>query len=215
MIANDSPPTRVGLRTLLEQQGFAVCAEAPDAAAAVEAAARELLDVCLLDIKLPGDGIAAIQTILEAAPKTAVVVLTGSHDEGYMLRALQAGAAGYILLEDADAESLAHALRAVLRGETTLPRRFLSTLTAVLTARQTRLRSAIRADLTRREEEILELLADGLTTPQIARRLVVSQVTVRTHICSMLKKLGVRDRQAAIRLLDPAANPLTHDAPVE
>lgn len=211
LIANDSLPTRLGLRTLLEQQGFAVCAEAPDAPAAVEAAARELPDLCLIEIKIPGDGIAAIESIVAAAPETAVVVLTASRDEADLLWALRAGAAGYILLEDADSESLARALQAVLRGEATLPRRFLPTLTAVLASRRKQPRTGTRAALTAREEEILELLGEGLTTAEIAKRLFVSQVTVRTHICSIVKKLEVRDRQAAIRLLDPAAEPLAAD----
>jgi two-component system NarL family response regulator len=215
LIANDSPPTRLGLRTLLERQGFAVCAEAPDAPAAVEAAARELPDVCLLEIKIPGGGIAAIESILAATPKTAVVVLTASHDEADMLGALQAGAAGYILLEGADSDALGHALHAVLRGEATIPRSFLRPFTASLAARRNQLRSGIRAALTTREEEILELLGEGLTTGQIASRLFVSQVTVRTHICSILKKLGVHDRQAAVRLLGDSAPDSSAHAPAE
>jgi two-component system nitrate/nitrite response regulator NarL len=216
LIANDSLPTRLGLRTLLEQQGFIVCAEAPDAPAAVEAAVRELPAICLLEITIPGDGIAAIESILAAAPQTAVVVLTSSHDEADVLRALQAGAAGYILLEDADPESLAWALHGVLRGEATLPRRFLPMLTSNLVPGRNPLRNGVRPSLTSREGEILELLGDGLTTAQIASRLFVSQVTVRTHICSILKKLGVDDRQAAIRLLRPAASdPLLGNGPAE
>jgi DNA-binding NarL/FixJ family response regulator len=216
LVANDSPATRLGLRTLLEQQGFAVCAEAPDAPAAVDAAARELPDVCLVEIKIAGGGIAAIEGILAAAPETAVIVLTSSHDEADMLSALHAGAAGYILLEDADSESLANALRAVLRGEATVPRRFLRALTANLAARRNELRSGIHAALTTREQEILELLGEGLTTSQIASRLFVSQVTVRTHICSILKKLGVHDRQAAVRLLgDSTPDSSAYAAPAE
>jgi two-component system nitrate/nitrite response regulator NarL len=213
LIANDSPVTRIGLRTLLEGQGFAVCAEVGDASAAVEAAAREVPDLCLLDIKIPGDGIAAIQSVLEAAPETAVVVLTGSQDEADFMRALQAGAAGYILLEDADTESLAHALHTVLGGKATLPRRFLPMLVGDLAARRKHIRTGIRGALTSREEEILELLAEGLTTAEIARRLFVSQVTVRTHICSIRKKLEVHDRQAAVRLLNPAPDPAAPGGP--
>ena len=204
VIVNDSLPTRLGLRALLEEAGFEVCGQVPDAASAAELVERELPELCLLEIKIAGDGIEAIENIIDAAPATAIVVLTSSHDERDVLRALRAGAAAYVLLDDADSDSLAHALRTILCGNSVLPRGFLPALAGGLGARRQRLRTDVRGGLTSREQEILQLLVDGLTTAEIARRLFVSQVTVRTHICSILKKLEVRDRESAVRLARPA-----------
>jgi DNA-binding NarL/FixJ family response regulator len=202
LVADDSPATRRGLRSLLEEQGFEVCAEASDAPTAVDAAVQERPEVCLLEIKIVGDGICAIEQIVAAVPSTAVLAVTVARDELDVLRALRAGAAGYVP-NDADPETLGLAIRAAARGAAVLPRPFVARLVGEIGERERRRRllSELRIPLTIREQEVLELLRQRLTTAEIAGRLVVSQVTVRTHICSILKKLDVHDRQEAVRLL--------------
>jgi two-component system, NarL family, nitrate/nitrite response regulator NarL len=202
LIADDSAMTRRGLRSLLEEQGFEICIEAGDPATAVEAALREGPDVCLVEIKMPGDGIWAIQQIVAEVPATSVLAVTVARDELDVLRALAAGAAGYVL-KDTDPETVGVAIRAAARGQAVLPRPFVSRLVGEIGARErrSRLLSELRIPLTSREQEVLELLRVGLTTGEIARRLFISRVTVRTHICSILKKLGVHDRKDAVRLV--------------
>ena len=203
LVADHCPATCLGLRSLLAEWGFDVCAEAGDTAAAVEAAVRERPDVCLLEIKIAGDGVGAIEEIVALVPATAVVVLTVTGDEAEALQALRAGAAGY-LLKDADPETLALAIRAAARGEAVLPRPLVARLIGESGERERRRRLFAELPLTSREEEVLDLLRQGKTTAEIATRLFVSQVTVRTHICSILKKLDVHDRQAAVSLLADA-----------
>ncbi|MFP5298396.1 MAG: response regulator transcription factor, partial [Actinomycetota bacterium] len=127
LIADDHPPTRAGVRAALEAGGFVICAEVGDARSAVEATRKTEPEVALLDIDMPGDGVAAIAPILEASPSTFVVMLTASEDEADLFRSLREGASGY-LLKDTDPERLPVALRGVLEGEAALPR----TLAALL-----------------------------------------------------------------------------------
>jgi CheY-like chemotaxis protein len=122
LIADDHIPTRARVKEILEQAGFEVCAEAGNARAAVEAARREVPDICLLDVNMPGNGTAAAAEIGASLPDTAVVMLTVSSEEGDVSEALRAGARGY-LLKDMDLTRIPETLRAVLAGETALPRR--------------------------------------------------------------------------------------------
>lgn len=204
MIADDHPPQRAGIRGALEDAGFDVVAEVGDAKGAVEAAVQHRPDVALLDIHMPGSGISAAAGIAEAAPGTAVVMLTVSRDDGDLFAALRAGAAGY-LLKDTDPDRLPLVLEGVLNGEAALPRTLVARLMDEFRDQGGRRRSLLAADgrpkLTSREIEILELLRQGLSTKDIAERLFVTPVTVRTHIASLLKKLKVPDRAAAIRLI--------------
>ncbi len=205
LVADNYAPTRLGVCALLHENGFEICAEAADAVSAVETALRERPDVCLLEIYMPGDGVAAAEAITASLPDTAVVMLTVSHEPGDFCRALRAGACAY-LLKDADPESLPLALRGVLRGEATVPRPLVARIAANLREHEGRA-EVLRergVTLTAREQEVLDLLCEGLPTGEIAKRLFVSGVTVRTHICAILKKLHVPDRAAAISLLDGA-----------
>lgn len=204
ILADDHPPTRAGVRYTLEKAGMEVVAEAPDAAGAVTAALRFQPDICLLDIHMPGSGIAAAREITRELPDTRVVMLTVSRDDEDLFEALRAGALGY-LLKDMDPDRIANALEGVLAGEAALPRTLLARVMDEFRVRgQRRLRLPGRkgADLTEREWEVLHLLRDGLTTAEIAERLYVSAATVRSHVASVIKKLRVPDREAAIRLLD-------------
>jgi DNA-binding NarL/FixJ family response regulator len=204
LIADDHPLVRAGVGHALTEQGVDVCAEAADAPAAVLAALRERPDVCLLDIDMPGNGIAAAREISEALPETAVVMLTVSDDERDLLAAIRSGAVGY-LLKDSDPDRLAFALRGAVSGEAALPRRLMARLLDHVRANEGRrvlgLRMPGGVQLTEREREVLELMHDELTTRDVATRLSVSPVTVRRHLSSAVAKLGVRDRGAALALI--------------
>jgi DNA-binding NarL/FixJ family response regulator len=205
LVADDHPATRAGVRSALEGKGFAVCAEAADAAGAVDAALRTRPQVCLLDIHMPGNGIAAAAEISVALPETAVVMLTVSQDDNDLFAALRAGAVGY-LLKDTDPGRLPNALQGVLNGEAALPRSLVARVLEEFRARdRRRRRHGAALNLTRREWDVLELLGEGLSTAQIAERLFISRVTVRTHVASVLRKLQVRDRKAAVALLKESA----------
>lgn len=204
LIADDHPPTRMGVRFTLEAAGMEVCAEVPDAPSAVAAALEHEPDVCLLDIHMPGSGIVAAREITSQLPATRVVMLTVSRDDDDLFEAFRAGASGY-LLKDMDPDRIPKALEGVLAGEAALPRTLLARVMTEFRDRgRRRLPSAGRqgADLTDREWEVLQLLRDGLSTAEIAERTYISAATVRSHIASVIKKLRVPDRQAAIRLLD-------------
>jgi DNA-binding NarL/FixJ family response regulator len=207
VVADDHPPTRAGVRTVLEADGFEVCAEAADATSAVEAVLRERPDVCLLDVNIPGSGIAAAAEITSKRPETAVVMLTVSKNEDDLFDALRAGAAGYLLKETNPAR-LPHALRGVMEGEAALSRTLVARVIEEFRDRGRRKRIPLAhrrpVDLTSREWEVLELLRHGLSTAEIAQRLFITPVTVRTHVASLLRKLDVPDRDAAVRVAEEA-----------
>lgn len=203
MLADDHAATRLGVRLALEDGGFIVVAEVADAGAAVEAALEHRPDLCLLDVYMPGKGIAAAAELAEALPDMPVVMLSVSDTDEDLFEALRAGACGY-LLKDTDPQRLPYALRAVLNGEAPLPR----VLTARLITefrRRGRQRRLLDADgalvtLSERESEVLELLRTELTTKQVAHRMGISPITVRRYVSDVLKKLRVPDRSAALQL---------------
>ena len=205
LIADDHPPTRAGVRLALERDGFVVIAEVGDARSAADRAVELRPDVCLLDIHMPGNGIAAADEIARLVPGAAVVMLTVSQADEDLFDALEAGALGY-LLKDTAPSRLPEALRSVLRGEVTMPPHLVTKVVAEFRQRRRRRRLPITGrrpvDLTDREWEVLAMLRDGLTTAEIARRLFVAPVTVRTHVAAILRKLRVPDRRAAVELLN-------------
>lgn len=203
LIADDHEPTREDVQFALEQDdGFTVCASLPDAPEAIEAATRERPDVALLDIQMPGGGVAAAWEIHARLPQTKIVMLTVSREHRDLFGALRAGASGY-LLKDMDPRSLPRALHSVLQGEVALPRELVGLVVDEFRDRTARRRSTLvegpERQLTSREWQVLDLLRKELTTAQIAQRLVLSPVTVRTHVNSILKKLEARDREELIR----------------
>lgn len=203
LVADDHVPTRAGVRRVLEEHAFEVCAEAADADRAVAAAEAERPDVCLLDIRMPGGGIAAAGRIAAALPEAAIVMLTVSRDDADLFDALRAGASGY-LLKDIERDRLPEALRGVVAGEAQLPATLVARLVEEFRhrGRRRRLLSARRpgVQLREREWEVLELLREGQSTAEIARRLFVAEVTVRSHVSAILRKLRVPDREAAVEL---------------
>jgi DNA-binding NarL/FixJ family response regulator len=203
LVVDPQPLTRLGIRRALEEHGFEVCAELADAQAAVEVARHEQPDVCLIDLGADGDAVSAIERLATDLPDSRVLALAASCDDFSLLDGLCAGASGYVA-KDADPEHLADAIRSALRGEVSLSRPLLAVLVAAVREHRERSRrsDSTAVPLTSREREVLELLQSGLRTADVAKRLFIEQVTVRSHICSIVKKLSVPDRKAAIRLLD-------------
>jgi DNA-binding NarL/FixJ family response regulator len=207
VIADDHAATRAGVRESVEEGGFEVCGEAANAQDAIDLALRERPDACLLDVHMPGEGIRAATEISAALPECAVVMLTVSRNDSDLFQSLRAGAAGY-LLKDTDPIRLPQALRGVIAGEAALPRSLVARLIHEFRERGTRRLPLIGGrgvELTSREWQVLDLLAEGLTTAQIAARLFVSPVTVRRHISTIVEKLGVPDRASAVELYRASA----------
>ena len=203
LIVDPQPATRAATRRLLERSGFEVSDEAADADGAIELAERVQPDLCLIDVLTPGGAIGAVAAIAAADGAAAVVVLTESDDPEIFLDAIRAGAVGY-LPKDMNPERLPHALRGVLDGESAMPRTLVALLVSEMRSHGRR-RLVVgrrgRAELTRREWEVAQLLVSGADTAAIAGRLFLSPVTVRRHISGIVGKLGVADRRAAIALL--------------
>lgn len=195
--------TRTGLRVTLAAAGFELAGEAEDAAMAVALAHRTRPDLVVVAHDLPGGALDAVRGICADVPSVRVVVLTTRPDGAELVAAVQAGAAGYIVAEG-DQERLPAALRGVIAGEVALPRRYTQHLLDALRGRDSR-RAALAAQggarLSDREWQVLELLAAGASSGVIARRLGISEITVRRHTSAAVAKLGVRDRTAAIELL--------------
>jgi DNA-binding NarL/FixJ family response regulator len=209
LVADDHAPIRAGVRRALEGRGFVVCAEAGDATSAVEAAIEQVPDLCLLDVNMPGSGIAAAEAISTALPRTAVVMLTVSREDAHLFDALRAGATGY-LLKDLDPDQLADTLRRVVDGEPALPPALVLRVIDEFRRRGRRRRLPLLRErgvtLTEREWEVLELMLQELPTAEIARRLFITEATVRNHISHILRALRVRSRQAALDLLRDEAS---------
>jgi DNA-binding NarL/FixJ family response regulator len=204
LLADDHAPTRRHVREILSAEpDFVVVAEAPDAAAAVTAAARHRPDLCLLDVRMPGGGAAAAWEITARLPGTRVVMLTVSRDDDDLFAALRAGAVGY-LLKDIHPARVAGELRTVMAGDAVVPPSLVMRLVTEFRDRSPRRRRTLSDDqpLTSREWEVLELLRQGRSTQDIAECLTLSTVTVRSHISSILRKLRVPDRASAIRAFD-------------
>ncbi len=204
LIADDHAPSRDDVRRALEgDERFRVCASTADAAEAIRAAVLERPDVCLLDIRMPGSGLAAAWEIAARLPQAKIVMFTVSDDDADLFAALRAGADGY-LLKTMNLQRLPDALDGVHSGEAAMPRTLVARLLERFRGREPRWRQLVTDDfsgrLTSREWEVLGLLAQGLSTSGIARRLVLSNSAVRVHIAAIVRKLGVPDRAAAIDL---------------
>jgi len=193
LVAEDHTVMRGGLVELLSvADDLEVVATAVDGAEAIELAEELRPDVVLMDISMPDvDGIRATGSILEARSETRVVMLTAFSDRDRVVAALDAGAIGY-LLKDSEPQEVLEAVRAAARGDAPLAPRAARQLLAARSEEQ-------RADLSKREREVLSLVAEGLPNKLIARRLEISEKTVKTHLTSVFQRIGVSDRtQAAL-----------------
>ena len=197
LIADDHGIVRGGLRLLLDRQpDMEVVAEACDGVEAVELALRERPDICVLDVSMPRmTGLQATVEIKLQAPDIAVLVLSMYDDERYLFEALQAGASGYILKQEADT-TLVEAVRAVWRGEPFMTN----------AAEQSLLREWMEDEssgpvepLTLREREVLKLIAEAHTNKQIGETLHLSEKTIESHRANLMRKLEMRDRVELVR----------------
>jgi DNA-binding NarL/FixJ family response regulator len=205
LIADDHEPTRDDVRRALKADSrIEVCASVGDAAAAVQAAVREQPDLCLLDVKMPGSGLAAAWEIGGRVPQAKLVMLTISDEDADLFAALRSGADGY-LLKTMNFKRLPDALCGACSGEAAMPRKLMAHVLESLRGREPRWRQLVPGNgperrLTSREWEVLELLAQGKSTAKIAAKLVLSASAVRVHIASIVSKLEVPDRTAAVQL---------------
>lgn len=203
VVADDHTRFRALVRSALEADGCVVVSEAASAEDAVAACLEHQPDVALLDIHMPGSGIRAAHEISARHRGTAVVMLTASAEEDDLFASLRAGASGY-LLKDTDPASLAASLRATLAGEAALtPRLLMRVLDEFRAPTRARFRRGSKeaSRLSAREWEVMELLAGGASTEDVANSLFLSPTTVRVHVSTVLKKLRVSSREEAIRLL--------------
>jgi len=205
VLADSEVATREGSRIALEAAGIAIAAEVESADEVVEAAAGA--DVCLISADLAGGGLRAAAAIAAERPGTSVILLTRAADDDELVEALRVGATGYIVADIAPA-GLAEAVKAVVRGEVAIPRTLVGVLADRLRERVGRRHLALRdrpgVELTTREWEVLDLMCEGLSTREMAGRLLISEITVRRHISAVLKKLRVASRAAAVKLLQTA-----------
>lgn len=199
LIADGLPTTRAGVRLALEREGWFV-SEASSVESALEAASRDQPDICLIDTELPGGAIEALPTMSERLPGTAIVMFARSPSGPELLTCIEAGAWGY-LPKEFDPSRLSVALQRVAEGEAAVPRTLMTTLIEDLQERARRRRLPLARDLTSREFEVLDLMSRGLATADIAGHLHIAKVTVRTHVASILRKLGAADRATAIHAL--------------
>ena len=203
LLADDHPLIREGLRSSLADQGFQVVAEAEDGRSAVDLALEHRPDVVVIDIGMPElDGLEACRRILRQRPNARVMVLTAHDDEGMREAALKAGAMAYVL-KSATTGEISEAVRALARGESLLGK---------VDGQRPKQDRVLQLDryfqpqhpndpvLTKREQEVLQLFANGKSTVEVSRALTISQKTVKNHLTSIYQKLNVRDRTEAVLL---------------
>ncbi len=197
VVADDHPVFRQGLRVLLEDLGVDVVAEAADGEDAVATVLRERPDVVLMDLQMPRlSGIEATRQLVERDPDVRVLVLTMVADDDAVFAAVQAGALGYVL-KGAGQEEIGRALSAVAEGHAVYDAQIARRLRAFFTAGAGVVARPF-PELSDREREVLELMAAGLPNATVARRMFLSEKTVRNYVTSIFAKLGVRDRAEAV-----------------
>lgn len=197
MLADDHRMLREGLSRSMSEHGFDVVGEARDGVEAVNMAYSLTPDVVLMDVSMPEmDGVEACRQVRAAAPNTKVVMLTMHADQDVLANAIRAGACGY-LVKDCSTEEISDAVRMAYNGDTALsPQLAASMLNEVrkldmAPSREDRI-------VTKREEEVLQLIADGCSTSEVAEQMYISQKTVKNHLASIYQKLDARDRTQAV-----------------
>ncbi len=197
MLADDHRMLREGLRRSMTDQGFDIVGEARDGDEAIRLAEELEPEVILMDVTMPEvDGVEATRQIKIGHPEIKIVMLTMHADQEVLAAAIRAGASGY-LVKDCSTDEIANAVRMAASGETALsPQLAASMLDEVRKLDQ----PANEEDriITKREEEVLQLIADGCSTPEVAEQLYISQKTVKNHLASIYQKLDARDRTQAV-----------------
>ena len=196
MLADDHRMLREGLRRSMTEEGFQVVGEAGDGEEAVRLAAELQPDVILMDVSMPDvDGVEATRRIRDLIPETRVIMLTMHPDQDVVAAALRAGAAGY-LVKDCSTEEIAEAVRLAASDDAAIS----ADVAASMLDEVRRLPDEPDEDrvVTKREEEVLQLIADGCSTTEVAEQLFISQKTVKNHLASIYQKLDARDRTQAV-----------------
>lgn len=195
LLADDHRILREGLRRSLEAQGVEVVGEAVDGDEAVDLAEALHPDVVLMDVTMPVlDGVEATRRIRQRLPDVRVVILTMHADEATMARALRAGADGY-LVKDCSTDEISDTIRLVHAGDTAISRQVAVSMLAEVQALPVEGPEEV---ISKREEEVLQLIADGCSSAEVANRLFISQKTVKNHLASIYHKLDARDRTQAV-----------------
>jgi DNA-binding NarL/FixJ family response regulator len=196
MLADDHRMLREGLRRSMTEEGFQVVGEAGDGEEAVRLAAELQPDMILMDVSMPDvDGVEATRRIRDIIPETRVIMLTMHPDQDVVAAALRAGAAGY-LVKDCSTEEIAEAVRLAASDDAAMS----ADVAASMLDEVRRLPEEADEDriVTKREEEVLQLIADGCSTTEVAEQLFISQKTVKNHLASIYQKLDARDRTQAV-----------------
>jgi DNA-binding NarL/FixJ family response regulator len=200
LLADDHRMLRESLRRAMEDHGFDVVGEAADGEEAVRLAAELHPDVVIMDVTMPIlDGVAATRRVRDEVPATQVVMLTMHADREVIVDAIRAGAAGY-LVKDCSTEEVVDTVRKAASGETALSPELAASMLGEVRELVRREQGGAAAEpiISKREEEVLQLIADGLSTSEVAAKLYISVKTVKNHLASIYQKLDTRDRTQAV-----------------
>ena len=207
LVAGHDSATFNGIRMALEEAGIVVCGQVASAAELIEAVTRLEPEVCLVDVDIPGGGLVAAAEMRAWKSSVAVIMLAPDLNEEDFLKAMAVGAIGY-LPKSISAKRLPAVVRAVLLGEPAIPRPLVAVLMNRLRGGGAKRHLVVPdgrgVDLTSREWEVLDCMREGLSTREIAAKLLIADVTVRRHIGAVLKKLHVQSRREALELLRSA-----------
>ena len=198
LLADDHRMLREGLRRSLGEEGFDIVGEAENGEQAVRLARELQPDVVLMDVSMPElDGVEATRAIRESEDAPQVIMLTMHADKEVLADAIRAGASGY-LVKDCSTEEIAEAIRMAMQGDTALSPQLAATMLDEVRRLDVPDTSEEDRVITKREEEVLQLIADGCSTPEVAEQLYISQKTVKNHLASIYQKLDARDRTQAV-----------------
>jgi DNA-binding NarL/FixJ family response regulator len=198
LLADDHRMLREGLRRSLTEEGFDIVGEAENGEEAVRLASELRPEVVLMDVSMPElDGVGATKLIRQDPDGPQVIMLTMHADKEVLADAIRAGASGY-LVKDCSTEEIASAVRMAMQGDTAISPQLAATMLDEV--RRLDLPDTVEDDrvVTKREEEVLQLIADGCSTPEVAEQLYISQKTVKNHLASIYQKLDARDRTQAV-----------------
>lgn len=202
MIVDDHQMLREGLRRSMSEIGFDVIGEASDGDEAVTRATAQRPDVILMDVTMPRmDGVEACRQVKDALPDTHIVMLTMHADQSVLADAIRAGASGY-LVKDCSTDEIADAVKIAAAGQTALSPQLAATMLDEVRRMEEQERAQENRLITKREEEVLQMIADGCSTTEVAEGLYISQKTVKNHLASIYEKLDITDRaQAAVEAI--------------